>query len=179
MTTARILLPALLAGGVVSAAPAGAQDMLAAQNARRAAHCTSPLNWSSQLEQIATGYAKKLAQSCQASLAHNADKGVDVGENLAFSGETGAPVDYQAQRAVNGWYDEIKNYDFKKAAAKSPSNPVGHFTQIVSARSTQLGCGTASCQSGEWNYHYWVCNYAPHGNITGQNATNIKPVCKP
>lgn len=173
MIVGRYFLLALLASGMASIGPATAQDMLAAHNAKRAAHCVSPLSWSMQLEQLAKGYAQTLAQSCQ-GLAHNPNAGGDVGENLAFGGEKGSSSGFSAQQAVDNWYAEMKGYNF---GTGTPGAATGHFTQIVSARSTQVGCGTATCTKDGWTNYFWVCNYAPHGNISGQFATNVKPLC--
>jgi hypothetical protein len=30
---------------------------------------------------------------------------------------------------------------------------------------TQLGCGAASCGSGQSLKDFWVCNYSPEGNV--------------
>ncbi|CAN0438942.1 unnamed protein product [Phaeothamnion confervicola] len=163
---------------MASIGSAGAQGMLAEHNAKRAAHCVSPLTWSMQLEQLAKGHAQTLAQSCQ-GLAHNPNAGGDVGENLGFSGEKGSANGFSAQQAIDNWYAEMKNYDFSTGNARTPGAATGHFTQIVSARSTQVGCGASTCQSSDgWTKHFWVCNYAPHGNMSGQFTTNVKPVCK-
>ena len=61
----------------------------------------------------------------------------EEGENIAwFMGKgkvctTEITVDcYPCSKAVQPWYDEIKDYDFQKGAAKSPGLPVLHFTQV-------------------------------------------------
>lgn len=120
---------------------------------------------------------RTLAQSCQ-GLAHNPDKGSDVGENIAFRSESGSSDGFSAEQAIDNWYGELKDYNFRTGNARKSGAAIGHFTQIVSARSTQVGCGTATCKSGEWTNHYWVCDYAPHGNMNGQFTSNVKPVCK-
>lgn len=44
-----------------------------------------------------------------------------------------------------------------------------HYTQIVWAESTMIGCGlTKYKESNGWNSVYLVCNYSPSGNFQGQ-----------
>ena len=53
----------------------------------------------------------------------------NVGENIAWTrGETPGP--HEAANAVQAWYDEIKDYDWKTSDAKRPNAVIGHFTQV-------------------------------------------------
>lgn len=53
--------------------------------------------------------------------------------------------------AVNHWYNEIKNYDFKNPGKKDPNgSKIGHFTQLVWKDSVYLGVGIAK-QEQPWN----------------------------
>ena len=71
------------------------------------------------------------------------------------------------------WEDESTLYTY--ATIGDPVNnfsAVGHYTQLVWANTTQVGCGVTQCTTnspfggGTWNYV--VCRYSPPGNFTGQ-----------
>jgi uncharacterized protein YkwD len=148
-------------------APAGAQEMLALHNAKRRAHCAPDLTWSSELAAAAQAWADR----CE--FAH-APRSVNPsqGENLARgAGSLGA-----AAFLFNGWYDEVRQYNF---AAPGYQKGTGHFTQIVWRDTREVGCAVASC-SGK---SFWVCRYAPMGNIVkpaGYFEKNVLPAgCQP
>ena len=73
--------------------------------------------------------------------------------------------------AVDSWYDEIKDYDFKKGKSKN-GGVVGHFTQLVWKDSTQLGIGVAKSAK---NSIYVVANYHPGGNFNHNELNNVFP----
>jgi hypothetical protein len=65
---------------------------------------------------------------------------------------------------VSDWVSEQKNYD--AAANKCKAGAVcGHFTQVVSKLSSQVGCAVA--RDGP-RREVWVCNYDPPGNFVGE-----------
>ena len=74
------------------------------------------------------------------------------------------------QEATQGWYDEIKDYNFTR-----PSGPhtgvIGHFTQVVWKSSRQLGVGKALSQDGKTCVI--VANYLPAGNFVGCFGENV------
>nr|CEL65391.1 TPA: mucin family glycoprotein [Neospora caninum Liverpool] len=64
--------------------------------------------------------------------------------------------------AVELWYSEKKNYTSYTALNSFNYQNVGHFTQVMWANSTGLGCAYSStCRT-------IVCNYYPPGNYIGQ-----------
>ncbi len=146
-----------------SSAPAGRMAaMVAAHDRLRARHCAPPLAWSPALAQVAQRWAETLA-SRECAFEHN--PGVEYGENLAFF----APVGSMSPEAVaQGWYDEIRAYRFDRPGF---SMQTGHFTQLVWASTTEIGCGAVTCGGGE----IWVCNYAPPGNVMGAFPENVRP----
>lgn len=136
-----------------------ASEMLNAHNQKRALHQDTPsLSWSDDLASYAQNYAD--AYDCSGSLTHS---GGPYGENLA--------IGYGTSGAVDGWYSEIKDYDF---GASTYSAASGHFTQVVWKASTELGCGVKSC-GGLWG-DYVICSYNPAGNMIGDFAANVKPL---
>lgn len=129
--------------------------LTAAHNEARAAVGTNDLVWSSSLATYAQAWANQLAAN-GCALQHRS--GDAYGENLFWksNGATSAQV-------VAQWTAEKAHYDH--ASNSCSAQTCGHFTQVVWAGSTELGCGMATCGAAE----VWVCNYAPQGNILGQS----------
>ena len=67
------------------------------------------------------------------------------------------------------WYNEINDpgYDFTNPGF---SSGIGHFTQVVWVKSTELGMGHAATPDGSV---FTVARYAPAGNFMGQFAENV------
>jgi pathogenesis-related protein 1 len=158
--------------------------MTAAHNAVRAAVMTTPalqpLVWSDKLAQYAQQWADNLAMTSCSSPHHRSQQdlqSVGYGENLAaFTSSFGMST---AQQAVDGWGGEKSCYTFgtfmvtdkcdTTCYTNMHSDGCGHYTQIVWRKSTQVGCGVATCKAGFGNEDIWICNYAPAGNYVGQN----------
>ncbi|QEU60422.1 Pry3 [Kluyveromyces lactis] len=136
-----------------------ASSMLDEHNAKRALHKDTPaLSWSDELASYAQNYAD--GYDCSGSLTHSYGS---YGENLA--------IGYGTTGAVDGWYDEIKDYSY--------SNPVyspgtGHFTQVVWKSTTKVGCGIKQC--GDVWGQYIICSYDPAGNMEGEFGSNVEPL---
>jgi len=179
MTTriTRIALLAALAGGLVwsvsgiasaDVTPAEQAAMLAAHNTLRrnvgAAETqrlgqtvTIPdLTWNPAAAAVAQAWANTLAATNTSD--HNPNTG-DLGENIYA--ESGSSPATSGDRAFAGWAAEAASYSWDTNACASEC---GHYTQIIWAGTTSVGCGTATAGTTT----YWVCNYAPPGNFTGQ-----------
>jgi hypothetical protein len=112
------------------------------------------LQWSTAI----AAQAQAWADNCQ--FQHS---GGNYGENIYADTGQGTVND-----VVADWVGERQDYDY---ATNSCSGTCGHYTQVVWARSLNLGCGVAHCTKnspfgGPWNF--WVCNYDPAGNLIGQ-----------
>ncbi|VDP77760.1 unnamed protein product [Echinostoma caproni] len=83
-----------------------------------------------------------------------------VGQNFAGTGIL--------NQAVPMWVEENKNYNYDTNTCNATA--CGHYTQVVWAASTDIGCGVTDCKSNP-SYAYGlsiVCNYGPGGNYAGQ-----------
>ena len=73
------------------------------------------------------------------------------------------------QRAVDMWYEEIKDYSFRSPGFSSGT---GHFTQVVWIDSVEVGVAKASNANGT---QFVVARYNPPGNVLGHFPQNVKP----
>ncbi|TPP60998.1 hypothetical protein FGIG_08631 [Fasciola gigantica] len=81
-----------------------------------------------------------------------------VGQNWA--------ADHSYESTFNVWFDEHMNYTFDTMQC-DPGAQCGHYTAIVSARTTHIGCGSAMCKKSlrfPWRVTV-TCNYGPNGNV--------------
>lgn len=67
---------------------------------------------------------------------------------------------------INSWYEEINVTDFTKSIEHYiPSEETGHFTQLIWAESTHIGCARAYIISNATDMTtHLTCNYGPAGN---------------
>jgi len=166
------------------------QASLNKHNEYRELHGVPALQPNKILDDSAQEYAEELAQKNEGKITNGGERyfehsdkkartSADDGENLTYSATTETLKDASAvaTNAVEGWYNEIKDYNFKtgKHLPGHEQKAIGHFTQVVWKGSTELGCGAATTpvklknQDGELQNAtavFVVCRYAPGGNIT-------------
>lgn len=154
-------------------------DILNAHNIVRKNAGVEPLKWSAGLQNIAEKRVQELAhKGCYIQHSPLSDRWYEagfeyVGENLykvINMVPTGVDI-------VDAWYAEIDDYNFgpvgapcvkeKCAGRESPPCTLGHFTQVMWARTTHVGCAREECPNQEKRTYISVCNYGPGGNIVG------------
>jgi pathogenesis-related protein 1 len=144
--------------------PPGLVGTTAAHNQVRAAHGVAPLTWDPALAAIAQRWAEACVdQQAPAGLIdHNPGRSDDypgyVGENIYGAAGPASGTD-----AVARWAAEEADYDH---ATDTCSRVCGHYTQVVWATTTQVGCGIHTCPGLVYGNSV-VCNYAPGGNTGG------------
>lgn len=143
-------------------------DVLTAHNDLRAsvdpADPLPPLTWDSSLAATAQTYA------AQCIWGHNADRGSDVGENIAYMYSSSGAV-APTQDLVQLWADEQANYDYATNSCAA-GETCGHYTQMVWRNTTHIGCGIAQCPTLAnlgFGGTFLVCDYSPAGNYAGQS----------
>lgn len=94
-----------------------------------------------------------------------AQKEASGGENLAAGFGSG----YGVMKGAADWYGEIKFYEPGTAIpADFSSFKAGHYTQMVWAKTTEIGAGKAVIKQGDMKgWTIIVCNYNPAGNLIG------------
>ncbi|CAH0556088.1 unnamed protein product [Brassicogethes aeneus] len=103
------------------------------------------------------------------------------GQNLYQ--KTGGDNDLKVviKSAVKRWYQEIKymtpnQYDsFYPPKTASTKQQIGHFTQLVWAKTEFVGC--AASKSSDGSELYFGCNYGPGGNVLDTSILKWGPPC--
>jgi len=156
-----------------------ALKLVAAHNAARSEVGVAPVAWSAEVASFAQQWADHIAATgkfehrpyaSEKSETDPVDPADDLpkqiyGENLAF----GSGQEFGVTAAAEMWLAEKKDY--------VPGTPIpsdfsmfkaGHYTQMVWSKTTKIGAGRATIQTGDFKgYTVIVCNYAPGGNRGG------------
>ena len=128
----------------------------------RAGVGVGPLVWDQDLADIAAAWAATCTDNDapQGLLDHNDGRSDTypeyVGENIYASSAAGAdPIG-----AVNAWAAEVADYNY---AQNTCSGVCGHYTQVVWATTTKVGCAYHDCANLTYRGTI-ICDYAPGGN---------------
>ena len=149
-------------------------EALKIHNLERMSLNLQPLKWSNKLEKDAKKHADYLA--LKDIFRHSKDlRKLKQGENLYstmyyliegngekyFFEETNYLVD-----ASVAWLDEKKDYKYAKIGdRKNTFSMIGHYTQMIWNKSTEVGIAYSKSKSGNI---YVVARYFPQGNWTGE-----------
>lgn len=149
--------PGSVASGTAAALSDEQRSILDTHNRLRARHGVPALQWSPALAADAQRFADACVQQHGTYESRNG-----AGENLsAYNDET------MADRVELGWYAEERQYDYANPGfnkrGSSQETQTGHFTQVVWAATTELGCARADCPGYPWK-GFLVCRYLPAGN---------------
>ncbi|KAI4875777.1 hypothetical protein NFI96_024292 [Prochilodus magdalenae] len=162
-----------------------AQGFLQTHNTYRKQHGAPPLTINQDLCRSAQAWAEHLLSIKK--LKHSQ---AEYGENLYYAWSSGPKtltgkrtvvylLSYESVpltgcEAVDSWYSEIKDYNFKKPGFTSGT---GHFTQVVWKDTKEVGYGVATDGAAI----FVVGQYLPAGNITnpGYFEKNVLPSGSP
>ena len=78
-----------------------------------------------------------------------------AGENIFTYWTSGSNLKITGADAVDRWYDEIKDQDFRACDTKN-GRPIGHFTKLIWKGTNKVGFGVARNKD---NNVYVVANY--------------------
>ncbi|KAH8873832.1 Cysteine-rich secretory protein LCCL domain-containing 2 [Schistosoma japonicum] len=117
----------------------------------------SKLRWNHELAK----QAKTLASKCILKHKRASSKRFEwVGQNMA--------IYPSIQEGVYAWFNEHKMFNYYGGKCRQCL----HYTQMVWANTTDIGCGVAKCP--EYKGLSIVCNYGPGGNWINDNPYEVK-----
>ncbi|XP_065353312.1 cysteine-rich secretory protein 2-like isoform X2 [Cloeon dipterum] len=71
--------------------------------------------------------------------------------------------------AVKAWYSEVSKFTY--GSSSNVFHEIGHYTQLVWAKTYKVGCGLAKCSDNKGTFYNYICNYCPAGNMQGSINT--------
>jgi hypothetical protein len=135
--------------------------VVAIHNQIRGSAGVGPLVWDPSLAAAADAYAQQLAMT--SSWGHSPNSAREgQGENL-WMGTRGA---FSVDQMVGAWASERRLFRrgaFPQVSRTGNWQDVGHYTQMIWASSTRVGCAIRSSGRND----YLVCRYSPGGNVMG------------
>ena len=171
ISTSLLLLFCLVCARPSSAKDVDAMCMVQEHNALRAEIGAPKLRWSKPLARQAATWATTLKKS-GCAMRHSRGK---LGENLYWASARmttaknktrSAPQAITEKDVAAAWASEKAWYSRATNSCNAPpGKSCGHYTQMVWAKTKEIGCAKAVCDD---NSQIWVCNYAPAGNFVGQ-----------
>lgn len=106
-----------------------------------------------------------------------------AGQNVAMRSRTDIflPLGALVQDVIDGWYSQVRHVtqpDIDRCCESSSGSTIGHFTQVVTDRSIQVGCAVSrytTVTTATWRNSLMVCNYA-FVNLVGERVFVTGPV---
>jgi hypothetical protein len=157
---------AIIGSASVAAQPRGdfAHRLLAAHNIERDRAGLPRLSWSSHLARDAHEWAVHLSRRGTLEHADNRRRR-NMGENL-WMGSAGY---YSAEDMIGGFLAERAKFrpgTFPQVSRTGNWVDVGHYTQIIWPRTSEVGCAVAKGAVND----FLVCRYNPAGNTIGEKV---------
>lgn len=130
------------------------------------------LAWDANLAAFAQEWADHLIAFDPPRMFHRTNS--PYGENLYWGAASGRPLDLTPAVPVRSWVSEETFYNYDSNTCQA-GQQCGHYTQVVWANTTAVGCGRATRTYNGWDYIVWVCNYNPPGNFNGERPYTVAP----
>ncbi|KJH40140.1 SCP-like protein [Dictyocaulus viviparus] len=124
--------------------------------------------------------AKNHARRCKFKHSEKATSR-KLGENLAQLMNPKLTFVQAANMSVEAWFSELKEIGVGKQLNFTSSlarTGVGHYTQLVWQRTTEIGCGIARCPGENSKKKIFVvCQYKRPGNVINRRIYDIGRYC--
>lgn len=114
------------------------------------------LKWSNKLMESAERWAKTCTLN-HSEVKDRNDNGVPYGENILIS-----PACVKWTLIINQWHNERAYLIW--GVGPIGNNVTGHYTQLVTYRTSEVGCAVNKCNVNGTYHVFFVCQYYPAGN---------------
>ncbi|XP_063908883.1 venom allergen 5-like isoform X2 [Zophobas morio] len=123
-------------------------------------------------DNVLAAQAQNWATACTYTVhdSHRHLEAYFVGQNIATRWTTRNPRSFHDAKpswtkdAMSPWFSEHQMYNFEPFT----HTPASHYTQLIWAKTTLVGCGYAFYEERQRFTKKYVCNYGPSGNVIGE-----------
>ncbi|XP_026476747.1 venom allergen 5-like [Ctenocephalides felis] len=101
------------------------------------------------------------------------------GQNLYnVMSSTNLTIEHVIGTGIEMWFDEIEDVELSEIESFTGGKGkiIGHFTQLVWAKSTYVGCALATYKRGNLNSYLLACNYV-NGNMLFESVYDAGKTC--
>jgi len=143
-----------------------------------AASNMNQVSWDKEVETLAQNWASTNPNGHNPTRKLPTRPTAYVGENIYWSWRSQStpitPGTANVTAAVVSWFDEFKYWSGDVGSFKNPTSGqvVGHFTQLIWADTSSIGCGISDCVTKSGSMYSQkvaiVCDYYTGGNILSQ-----------
>jgi len=138
------------------------------------------VQWDEELAKMAQTWVNQCSEHAH-DANRNVKSGQHCGQNYAWmsSNSQKAKKEGPLKDSVDDWYKEVKDFDSDTIASCSfnkkgtHTGVVGHYTQVIWAKLTKIGCGYIERLVGNMYERTVICNYSPGGNKEGDEIYKV------
>jgi len=134
------------------------------------------LQWDPELARV----AQRLADQCKFNHDCPDCRKVErfsVGQNIYQSFNTRSGLKNDWISAIDSWFNEIKMFPPTSVRKYQFSHATGHYSQMLWAKTSRIGCGVTAFRNGRFNSRLYVCNYGEGGNVLRQEVYKVGRGC--
>jgi len=133
------------------------------------------LEWDEELAKVAQRHADQCKFRHDCSNCRRVER-FKVGQNIYQSFSTNSErTDWR--KAIDSWFNEIQSFSPRSVSSYSFSTKTGHYSQLVWADTSKIGCGVIQHKDGRFTARLYVCNYGEAGNILRRPVYKIGKAC--
>jgi len=173
---------AVTCGTQTTLRPVEAQESVYAHNLFRAKEGSRnmlSMVWSDEMAAVAQSWANTCTWEHGMLYDCNGER---VGQNLFVEASSGGYPAKNMTGVIAAWSGERKDWNFATGQCNS-GKMCGHWSQVVAARSLEVGCAATQCPSmvvsgSTWyNALFVVCDYRRPGNVVGEAVYQSGTAC--
>jgi len=135
------------------------------------------MTWDEELARVAQTHADQCVFDHDCSDCRRVAR-FKVGQNLYTQSQSHRKnLELDWGNAIKEWYNEVSDVPRSTAKSYRFNFATGHYTQIVWAKTSKVGCGVSMYKDGPWFTALFTCNYGPAGNFRQAEMYKAGPAC--